>query len=167
MPIEPPRSSLPLPMPKSCGGALAQRLRRPNKRWPTVTPSRSGSWRPDLRRSGRSGRAGPLIASLASELQAEPQAYAKILEGELALKNGDPRQAIKVLTEANALLDTWLGHFNLGRAYLEAGAFIQADSEFDRCMTRRGEALSLLLDDEPTYAIWRPSTTTRVVSGKG
>ena len=144
-------------MPKSGGGALAQRLRRPNKRWPTVTPSRSGSWRPDLFvEAGEAGKASPLIASLASELQAEPQAYAKIVEGELALKNGDPRQAIKVLTEANALLDTWLGHFDLGRAYLEAGAFIQADSEFDRCLTRRGEALSLLLDEEPTYAHFAP-----------
>ena len=28
----------------------------------------------------------------------------------------------------------------------------QADSEFDRCIARRGEALSLLLDEEPTYA---------------
>ncbi len=106
--------------------------------------------------AGEAGRAGPLIASLASELQAEPQAYAKIVEGELALKNGDPRQAIKVLTEANALLDTWLGHFDLGRAYLEAGAFTQADSEFDRCIARRGEALSLLLDEEPTYAHLAP-----------
>jgi tetratricopeptide (TPR) repeat protein len=105
---------------------------------------------------GEAVRARPLIASLAAELQAEPQAYAKIVEGELALKNGDPRQAIKVLTEANALLDTWLGHFDLGRAYLEAGAFTQADSEFDRCIARRGEALSLLLDEEPTYAHLAP-----------
>src|SRR5207249_1786615 len=72
-------------------------------------------------------KARPLIAGLAGELQAEPQAYAKIIEGNVALKNGDPRQAIKVVSEANTLLDTWLGHFDLGRAYLEAGAFAQAD----------------------------------------
>ena len=29
--------------------------------------------------------------------------------------------------------------------------FTQADSEFDRCIKRRGEALSLFLDEEPTY----------------
>jgi serine/threonine protein kinase/tetratricopeptide (TPR) repeat protein len=106
--------------------------------------------------AGEAGRARPLIDGLASEVQAEPQAYAKIVEGELALKNGDARQAIKVLTEANTLLDTWIGHFDLGRAYLEAGAFTQADSEFDRCIKRRGEALQLLLDDEPTYAYVAP-----------
>ena len=99
-------------------------------------------------------RARALSAGLASELQAEPQAYAKTLEGIIFLQNGDPRQAIKVLTEANTLLDTWIGRFDLGRAYLEAGLFTQADSEFDRCIKRRGEALSLFLDEEPTFGVF-------------
>jgi len=106
--------------------------------------------------AGSIARAQTLAAGLASELQAEPQAYAKIVEGEAALKNGDARQAIKALTEANTLLDTWIGHFDLGRAYLEAGAFTQADSEFDRCIARRGEALALFLDEEPTYGYLPP-----------
>ena len=89
--------------------------------------------------AGEIARARPLIAGLASELQAEPQVYAKIVEGGAFLKNGDPIQAIKALTEGNGLLDTWIGRFDLGRAYLEAGAFLQADSEFDRCIKRRGE----------------------------
>ena len=90
--------------------------------------------------AGAAARAQALAADLGNELQAEPQAYAKIIEGESALKNGDARQAIKVLTEANTLLDTWIGHFDLGRAYLAAEAFTQADAEFDRCLKRRGEA---------------------------
>ena len=102
--------------------------------------------------AGEIARARPLMAGLGAELQAEPQAYAKLVEGEIALKSGDPRMAIKLLSEANMVLDTWIGHYDLGRAYLEAGAFIQADSEFDRCLGRRGEALSLFLDEEPTYA---------------
>ena len=101
--------------------------------------------------SGRIASAQPLIAGLASELHAEPQAYAKIADGLISLEGDDPRQAIKVFTEANGLLDTWIGHYDLGRAYLEAGQFAQADSEFDRCIKRRGEALSLFLDEEPTY----------------
>lgn len=101
--------------------------------------------------AGALARAQPLMTGFAAELQSEPQAYAKILEGEIALKSGDVRQAIKLLTEANGLLDTWIGHFDLGRAYLEADQFPQADSEFDRCLKRRGEALSLFLDEEPTY----------------
>jgi eukaryotic-like serine/threonine-protein kinase len=100
---------------------------------------------------GDTARAKKTTASLASELQAEPQALAKIIEGNAALKSGDARQAIKTLTEANTLLDTWIGRFDLGRAYLAANALLQADSEFDRCFKRRGEALSLFLDEEPTF----------------
>jgi eukaryotic-like serine/threonine-protein kinase len=101
--------------------------------------------------TGAVDRARELAAGLASELQAEPQAYAKIVEGEVLLNAGDPRGAIRTLTEGTTLLDTWLGRFALGRAYLAAGAFTQADSEFDRCIGRRGEALALFLDEEPTY----------------
>jgi eukaryotic-like serine/threonine-protein kinase len=96
-----------------------------------------------------------LAAELASQLGAEPQAYGKIIEGEIALKNGDHNQAIKILSDANSLVDTWLGHFDLGRAYLAATAYAQADSEFDRCITRRGEVLSLL-DEDPTYGYFPP-----------
>jgi serine/threonine protein kinase/thioredoxin-like negative regulator of GroEL len=102
--------------------------------------------------AGEFERARALMKALASEVRAEPQAYAKILEGELALKTGDPRQAIEVLTQANALLDTWLGHFDLGRAFFDAKQFPQADSEFERCINRRGEALQLIMGDDLTYS---------------
>jgi serine/threonine protein kinase/tetratricopeptide (TPR) repeat protein len=101
--------------------------------------------------AGEITEARNLAARLAKEVQAEPQAYAKVVDGEIALRNKDPRQAIKLFTDANTLLDTWIGHFDLGRAYLEAGQFTQADSEFDRCIKRRGEAMALFLDEEPTY----------------
>ena len=93
---------------------------------------------------------------MANDILAEPRAYAKIVEGEIALKDGNPRLAIELLTQANALIDTWLGHFDLGRAYLAAELFAQADSEFERCLKRRGEALQLVLGDEPTYAYLPP-----------
>jgi len=101
--------------------------------------------------AGEAATAQSLAAALSSELQIEPQAYAKLIEGEAALKNRDARQALKLFTEANNLLDTWLGRFDLGRAYLELGQFAQADSEFDRCIKRRGEALALFLDAAPTH----------------
>jgi tetratricopeptide (TPR) repeat protein len=106
--------------------------------------------------AGEIAKARTLAARLASELQAEPQSYAKIIEGDIALKNKDPRQAIKLFLEANALLNTWISRFDLGRAYLEAGAYPQADSEFDQCINRRGEALSLFLDEEPTWGYLPP-----------
>ena len=102
--------------------------------------------------TGEMAKAQELAATLGKELQAEPQAYGKIIEGKSALKQGDSRQAIKSITEANNLLDTWIGRLELGRAYLEAGSFIDADSEFDRCIKRRGEALELFLNDVPSYS---------------
>jgi len=101
---------------------------------------------------GETTQARRLAASLASGLHAEPQAYAKLVFGEAALKEHDSRQAIQSFTEANNLMDTWVGRFDLGYAYLGAGAFAEADSEFDRCIKRRGEALELFMDDMPTYS---------------
>jgi tetratricopeptide (TPR) repeat protein len=101
--------------------------------------------------AGEIAKAKPVIDSLASELQAAPQAHAQILEGQIALKTGDARQAIKILTAANTQLDTWIGRFELGRAYLAAGAYVQADSEIDRCIKRRGEAISLFVDEDPSF----------------
>ena len=102
--------------------------------------------------AGAIDKARQLAAALSSELPAEPQAHGKIIEGLIALNRGDARGAIRILTDANNTLDTWFGHFDLGRAYLAAGAdaLQQADSEFDRCISRRGEVLSLM-DDGPTY----------------
>ena len=96
-------------------------------------------------------QAQAIAKELSLEFQEEPRAYAKIIQGIALLKDGNPREAVQVLSDANGLLDTWIGHFDLGRAYLEGGAFPQADSEFDRCLARRGEALSFFLDEEPTY----------------
>ncbi len=79
-----------------------------------------------------------------------------MIAGEIALKNADGREAVRLFTEANNLLDTWIGRFDLGRAYLASGAFTEADSEFDRCLKRRGEALALFLDEAPTYSYLPP-----------
>jgi eukaryotic-like serine/threonine-protein kinase len=101
-------------------------------------------------------RAKALAAGLSTELQAEPQAYGKLIEGELALKSKNSHDAIKAFTDANSLLDTWLGHFELGRAYLDAGAFPEADSEFDQCIKRKGEAILLFMDEVPTLGYFPP-----------
>src|SRR5215472_9881063 len=104
--------------------------------------------------AGETAKARALVAALASDSQPEPQVDAKLIEGEIALQEGNPHQAIKTLTEANQVLDTWIGRFDLGRAYLEAGEFAEADGEFDRCIKRRGEALELY--DGPSYGFFPP-----------
>jgi tetratricopeptide (TPR) repeat protein len=100
--------------------------------------------------AGETAKARKLAEGLATESQLEGPVYAKLVEGEAALAEKDPRRAIQVLNEANKQLDIWIGRFDLGRAYLEAGLFTEADSEFDRCSKRRGETLDLF-DYVPTY----------------
>jgi eukaryotic-like serine/threonine-protein kinase len=110
-----------------------------------------------LAEAGELSRARELAAGFAAELAAEPQAYGKIIEGVIALNDSNPRLAVRLLQEANAALDTWLGHFDLGRAYLKAGGgLVQADSEFENLVKRRGEAMALLMDEEPTYGYFPP-----------
>jgi Flp pilus assembly protein TadD len=107
-------------------------------------------------KAGDTAKAEKLAASLGQELLAEPQAYAKLILGEAALKGHNSGQAIQLMTEAKNLADIWIAHFDLGVAYLEAGAFVEADSEFDACIKRRGEVLELFNDDQPTYSYLAP-----------
>jgi tetratricopeptide (TPR) repeat protein len=106
--------------------------------------------------AGETAQAQKLADGLASEVEPETQAYAKIIRGDLALLRGDKNEAIKMFMDANQLLDTWIGRFELGRAYVEAGLFVEADSEFDRCVKRRGEALEIFMDNIPTIAYFPP-----------
>jgi serine/threonine protein kinase/tetratricopeptide (TPR) repeat protein len=109
-----------------------------------------------LAETGQTALALELVGKLLQRLDSESLAYARVLEGEVALKRGDPRKAIERFKTAQQFADSWLGRFGLGRAYLEAGAVAEADSEFDLCVKRRGEATALLLDDMPTYRYSAP-----------
>jgi len=106
--------------------------------------------------AGALPKASAIAIELLDSLQVESQAYGKLLEGIVLLDRGAARAAVRTLNDANKMLDTWIGHFDLGRAYLAAEAFPQADSEFDRCLKRSGEALSLFLDEEPTAGYLPP-----------
>jgi tetratricopeptide (TPR) repeat protein len=97
-----------------------------------------------------------LISQLSSRLDPDSQAYGKLLEGEMSLKRGDAKKAIALFLEAQKLSDTWIGQLDLGRAYLEVGAFPEADSELEECLKRRGEASALYLDDVPTFRALPP-----------
>jgi tetratricopeptide (TPR) repeat protein len=101
-------------------------------------------------------KAQKLATSLSAQQSSEPQAYGKIIQGMIALKRKDSTEAVKQITAANALLDTWIGRFELGRAYLEAAAFADADAQFDLCTKRRGEAIELFMDNVPTFAYFPP-----------
>ena len=106
--------------------------------------------------AGELGKAQKLETSLSAALPSESQAYGKIIAGLIAAKKKDTNEAIRQIMAANDLLDTWIGRFELGRTYLDAGAFTEADAEFDRCLKRRGEAIELFDDNVPTYEYFPP-----------
>jgi len=107
--------------------------------------------------AGEVAKTRPLVEALDNEIPKEARAYAKIVQGVLALHRGDSRRAVIFMDDANTLFSTWIGQFDLGRSALEAGLFSKADSAFDLCLNaRRGEALALFVDEQPTYAHLAP-----------
>jgi len=102
-----------------------------------------------------------LAVKVAEALNAKPnpefQAYARIIEGEVAQQKGNIPGAVDLYYKSAALLDTWIGHLALGSAHLEAKEYIEAHSEFDMCLKRRGEATSIFLDDFPSYRYFAPA----------
>jgi tetratricopeptide (TPR) repeat protein len=109
-----------------------------------------------LNEAGQTAPALEVVTRLLQRFDGESLAMARVLEGEIALKTKDPRKAIERFKTAQQFADSWLGRFGLGRAYLAVGAIPEADSEFDLCLKRRGEATAALLDDVPTYRLFAP-----------
>ena len=79
-----------------------------------------------------------------------------MIEGETLLNRGQAREAVAKLEEGGRLADSWLLRFDRGRAYLELGAFTEAEADFEACVKRRGEATAVFLDDVPTFHYFPP-----------
>ena len=106
--------------------------------------------------AGDEKRALTVAEQLGARLEPDPQMYAGLLRGEAAIERRSYRDAIARLKEARKLADSWLVRYALGRAYLEAGSFAEADAEFDACVKRRGEAAAVYLDEVPTFHVFPP-----------
>ena len=91
-----------------------------------------------------------IIEELDNQLQPQKRAYARILEGELALAQRHAPDAVEKLSAARKLTDLWLARFDLGVAYVRASAYAEAVSELELAEKRRGEAMAMFLDDWPT-----------------
>ncbi|HXA52604.1 MAG TPA: protein kinase, partial [Candidatus Acidoferrum sp.] len=101
--------------------------------------------------AGQDAKAQEDARKMGSELAPELRAWSKLIEGEIQLRRGKSQAAIDLFQEAQKLADTWIGRLDMGRAYLEAGHFAEAASEFDACEKRKGEATSVFFDDVPSF----------------
>ena len=97
-----------------------------------------------------------LAAALANDLQPEFRAYARVLEGEMALRERRYVAASEALVAGQALADLWWGRLTLGIVYVEAGHPAEALGELELCRTRQGEATAILLDDLPSIRYLAP-----------
>ena len=77
---------------------------------------------------GRFDEAKAVVNELDADTGDEAAAYARLIEGELLLKSNSAREAITHAARADELIDSWVGHFLLGRGYLQTKQFVQADS---------------------------------------
>jgi tetratricopeptide (TPR) repeat protein len=106
--------------------------------------------------AGRAPKAREQSAELEKSLNTETQALGHTLAGEIQLVEGNARAAIGTFQQSLKLADAWHTRYLLGRAYLIGEAFAEADSEFDTCLRRRGEATAVYLDDVPTWRMIAP-----------
>ena len=106
--------------------------------------------------AGRPDEARKIAAELAQRLSAQSRAYAKMIEGEIAIAAKQYVVAVDALNAAQKLADLWLVRFALGLAYFHHGHYPEAVSEFEKCRERRGEATAVFLDDLPTFHYYAP-----------
>jgi eukaryotic-like serine/threonine-protein kinase len=120
-------------------------------------------------RAGRIAEGRALLNELSAKLPAQPRAYARIIEAQVALREKRYSDAIETLQAAQKVIDLWLGRYTLGLAYLQAGYHAEALAEFETCMKRRGEATALFIDEMPTFRRLSalPSLLTRARDGLG
>ena len=102
-------------------------------------------------KAGKISEASDLAAELDNKLQTQPRAYAKIIDGNIALLNRRRASAIDAFRDASKLADFWTGRFDLGVTYVQAEHYAEALAELELCQKRRGEAAAIFLDEEPTY----------------
>jgi eukaryotic-like serine/threonine-protein kinase len=106
--------------------------------------------------AGQEKRALPIAEGLGRRFEAAPRVYAELLKGAVALQRKNPTEAVARFRAGQALLDLWLIRYELGRAYLAAGAPAQAQDELEASLRRHGEATDVFVDNVPTYRMLGP-----------
>jgi len=91
-----------------------------------------------------------IALDLENKLQSQTVAYARLIQGEIALSNNHLLPAVEALKDGWQRDDSWLAHYLLGRAYLEAEHYAEALGDFEICSDREGEALDIFLVDGST-----------------
>jgi tetratricopeptide (TPR) repeat protein len=106
--------------------------------------------------AGQEKRAVSIAERLGKQFEAAPRVYAELLNGAVSLQRKNTTEAIARFKAGQKLLDLWLVRYELGRAYLAAGAPAQAQDEFEASIRRSGEVTDVFVDNVPTYRLLGP-----------
>jgi len=111
-----------------------------------------------LVRAGVDADAKVLAQELSMQLQPESRSYGKIIEGEIALRQGRTHtiEAVEAFLAAQKFADLWLARFSLGIAYVEAEHYAEGVQALEASQKRRGEATAIFLDDLPSVRYLAP-----------
>ena len=91
--------------------------------------------------------------ALTEQADAHSRAYGQMLKGMILESEGARTEAILTMREAITTADLWLIRYQIGKAYLRAGNYLEALDELTTLKARHGEATSAFLDDMPTYRL--------------
>jgi len=106
--------------------------------------------------AGRVKEVVPVVEELEKSLQPSTRAWAGVIRARMAMAEKRTVDAVEALRAAQKLADLWLIRFTLARAYLDAGQHAEALADFELCLKRRGEAMSLFFEDVPTFRYLAP-----------
>jgi tetratricopeptide (TPR) repeat protein len=106
--------------------------------------------------AGQGEEARALAADLIEQLDVESRAYGRMLEGEIALRDGRKVTGSEAFAASQKLVDLWWTRLGLGIAYVQAEHDAEALGELERADKRRGEATAILLDDLPSVRYLAP-----------
>jgi tetratricopeptide (TPR) repeat protein len=106
--------------------------------------------------AGDGALADAAVKDLDAKVTDEMSAYARILEAEKLLRAAKPQDAVRKAQESVKSLNLWLGQYTLGRAYLDAKMFPEAQKAFENCLTRGGEVTAVFMDDFPSMRYLAP-----------
>ena len=101
--------------------------------------------------TGETDATQAIAEKLSASLQSQSRTYGLLIDGLIAMHEGDSVKAIESITAGVELADLWLLRFYRGVAYMEAGFAAEALDDFTACFERRGEASAVFLDDLPTW----------------
>ena len=106
--------------------------------------------------TGHVDEARAIAKTLENMLQLHTTAYARLIDAEIAVREGRYGAAIEAFRDSIKRRDTWFARYLLGQTYAKAEHFAEALAELDIAFKRRGEVTDVFLYDTPTLRYMPP-----------